>query len=181
MNIRRMASWLTLMFLVSGGAAFGQITREKALAAVYPGAELKADRVFLTAAQMARAHRIAGVEIPTSLIARYVARRDGRVVGRAYVDTHTVRTKNESLLIALNERGQVKRIEVTAFLEPPEYQAPRAWYDQYNGKELTDDLRLHRAIRPIAGASLTARATTDATRRILAIDYVLQDDEEVRQ
>ena len=32
---------------------------------------------------------------------------------------------------------------------------------------------MRRRIRPIAGASLTARAVTDAVRRVLAIDRVL--------
>jgi hypothetical protein len=34
-------------------------------------------------------------------------------------------------------------------------------------------VRLHRAIRPIAGATLTAGAVTEAVRRVLAIDEVL--------
>ena len=172
MSIRLNAVCVGLLLAATPAAA--QISRERALATIYPGAEIRSERVFLTAAQKQKANQIAGVDIPSSLIARYLAFRDGNVVGRAYVDTHTVRTKNESLLIALDESGRVKRIEVTAFLEPPEFQGPRAWYDQYNGKSLNDDLRLHRAIRPIAGASLTARATTDATRRVLALDQVLQ-------
>ena len=153
--------------------AFSQITREEALGAIYPGAQIRADRIFLTESQRQQARATAGVDVPSSLIARYLAVRDGSVIGRAYVDTHVVRTKRESLLICLDQLGKVKRIEVTAFLEPPEYQAPRAWYDQYNGKSLSDDLRLHRAIRPIAGASLTAQATAEAVRRVMAIDRVL--------
>jgi hypothetical protein len=165
--------WSIALCLSFSCAVLAQVTREQALAAVYPGAEIQASRVFLTDTQRQEARRLSGVDIPTSLIARYVALRDGRVVGRAYVDTHVVRTKNESLLICLDELGSVKRIEVTAFLEPPEYQGSKQWYDQYSGKTLSDDLRLHRAIRPIAGASLTAKATTDAARRVIAIDRVL--------
>ena len=165
---------ISIASLLTASTGFAQISRERALAILYPGAELRAERVFLTEAQLRQARQIGDVEISSSLIARYTAIRDGKTVGRAYVDTHTVRTKNESLLIALDEAGRVKRIEVTAFLEPPEYQATRAWYDQYNGKTLTEDLRLHRAIRPLAGASLTAKATTEATRRVLAIDQVLE-------
>jgi electron transport complex protein RnfG len=163
-----------VLWIAVAGPCLAQVSRDQALASVFPDAEVRAERVFLTSTQRQQAGKLAGVDIPTSLIARYVAIRDGKVIGRAYVDTHNVRTKNESLLISLDERGRVKRIEVTAFLEPPEYQASRAWYDQYVGKNLTDDLRLHRAIRPLAGASLTAKATTEATRRVLAIDEILQ-------
>jgi hypothetical protein len=106
-------------------------------------------------------------------VARYVAVIEGKVAGRAYVDTHVVRTKRESLLICLDETGRVKRIEVTAFLEPPEYMATPAWYGQFNAKPLDDSLNLNRAIRHVAGATLTSTAATRAVRRVLAIDRVL--------
>ena len=68
------------------------------------------------------------------------------------------------------------RIDVTAFLEPREYQASRTWLDQYNQRALSDDLQIQRAIRTVTGATLTARATNQAVRRVLAIDQVLQND-----
>ena len=172
MNVRFRNSVLVLLLCLPV-TTLSQISREQALSTVYPGAEIRSQRLFLTDAQLKQAREEAGVGVSNSLIARYLAVRGGAVVGRAYVDTHVVRTKRESLLICLDAAGKVKRIEVTAFLEPAEYMAPRAWYDQYNGKSLENDLRLHRAIRPIAGASLTAQATADAARRVMAIDRVL--------
>jgi electron transport complex protein RnfG len=167
---------LTLVLtFVSTGIAEAQTTREEALAQAFPGADIRAERVFLTEAQRSAAQAQSGVEVPSLLIARYVATESGDRVGSAYVDTHVVRTKNESLLISLDTEGQVKRIEVTAFLEPPQYMAPGAWLAQYDGQTLNEDLNLNRAIRPIAGATLTARATTTAVRRVLAINAVLND------
>ena len=152
----------------------GLLTRDEAMAAVYQGARVEAERVFLTPRQIAEASAIARVEIESGLIARYVAVRDGVVVGRAYVDTHVVRTKRESLLVSLDTDGRVQRIDVTAFLEPPDYQASARWLRQYNQRPLDDDLALQRAIRSMAGATLTAVATTDAVRRVLAVDRVLE-------
>ena len=48
-----------------------------------------------------------------------------------------------------------------------------AWYGQFPGKGLDADLDLKRGIHPVAGASLTARATTAAVRRVLALHRVL--------
>jgi electron transport complex protein RnfG len=168
-----------VLWLVCSASGIAQTTREEALQQAFPGADIRAERVFLTEAQRTAAAGRAGVQIPTLLIARYVATEDGGVVGRAYVDTHVVRTKNASLLICLEPDGTVKRIEVTAFLEPPEYMASPAWYAQFEGRTLNDDLYLNRAIRPVAGATLTARATEEAVRRVLAIDSVLNDTIEV--
>lgn len=156
---------------LTGGSV---VSREEALAAAYPGAEIVSERVFLSQAQQNRAAEIAGLEIPSALIARYLALENGRQTGRAYVETHVVRTKKESLLICLDASGAVKRIEVTAFLEPPDYQASSAWYRQYEGRRLDDELHINRAIRPLAGATLTAAAANQAVRRVLAIDQVLQ-------
>ena len=159
---------------VSGAAQGGRVTRSEALAAVFPGAVVEAQRVFLTGQQMAEAAAIAGGEIESGLVARYVATSGGTVMGRAYVDTHVVRTKRESLLISLAADGSVRRVDVTAFLEPPDYLAPERWLRQYGRRRLDDDLALQRAIRPIAGATLTATATNAAVRRVLAIDQVLE-------
>ncbi len=166
---------------VSAAAQGGRITREEALASVFPEATVEAERVFLTQLQMERIGEMAGVEVESGLVARYVATASGRVVGRAYVDTHVVRTKRESLLISLEADGRVKRIDVTAFLEPAEYQARERWLQQYDQQALSDDLAVQRAIRPIAGATLTAGATNAAVRRVLAIDQVLELPEEQRE
>lgn len=150
------------------------LTRDEALALAYPGATFAAERIFLTADQQKRAAGRAGLTISSALVGRYVASREGKAAGRAYVDTHTVRTKKETLLISLDAGGKLKRVDVTAFLEPAEYQPPQPFLKQYAGRGLSEDLRLQRAIRPVAGATLTAQAVANAVRRALAIDEVLQ-------
>ena len=91
---------------------------------------------------------------------------DSKIAGEALVRQSSLKT------VALRIAG----IAVPAFLEPPEYLAPRRWRQQFESSELSDDLRLHRGIRPIAGATLTAQAATDAVRRVLAIDRVLEGE-----
>lgn len=149
------------------------ISREEALAGVYSGGQIRAELLFLTAAQMKEATAKAGSAMPSGLVARYLASRDGRLIGRAYVDTHVVRTKKESLLISLDAAGRLLRVDVTAFLEPPEYRASEPWLRQFQGRALGADVDLNRAIRPIAGATLTARAANAAVRRVLAIDAMM--------
>jgi len=155
-------------------SAADALTRDEALAAAFPGAEIQRKMLFLSEAQQKEAAELSGVEIPTPMIASYIASKNGQVLGRAYVDTHFVRTERETLLIILKPDGSLMRIEITAFLEHPEHQVPPSWYRQYEHRSLDDDLQIDRAIRPIAGATLTAHATNDAVRRILAIDKVLR-------
>jgi Na+-translocating ferredoxin:NAD+ oxidoreductase subunit G len=163
--------FLFLLFITSIEAKL--ITREEALKLAFPGAQIQSSIVFLTDEEVKEVTEKTGESVPSPLVARYLAVEQGKEVGRAYLDTHTVRTKKESLLVILTPDGKVKRVEVVAFLEPPEYQPNERWYQQFEGKELNPDLQLNRAIHPVTGATLTARATTAAVRRILAIDALL--------
>lgn len=170
---RRMGTLVAVVWTALATLHAQGLSREEALAGAYPGAQIRPEQLFLTAAQMKDIAAKAGSPMPSPVIARYVASRDGHVVGRAYVDTHTVRTKRESLLVSLNAEGRLVRVDVTAFLEPVEYRASDAWLAQYRGRTLGDDLAVNRAIRPIAGATLTARAANAAVRRVLAADEIL--------
>lgn len=150
------------------------ITREEAMSAVFPGAQITQSMIFLTDSEVKEASRLAGSAIESALVARYTATKDGKTAGEGYLDTHVVRTKKESLLLMIDSQGKLLRVEVIAFLEPPDYEPQDRWYRQFDGRLLNDDLALSRGIHPVTGATLTARATTDAARRALAIDQVLR-------
>ena len=174
----RLAGAMTLVLLLAAGR--GTWPRRAAASRARrpwlpssPAPRVAAERVFLTRAQRRAIGDLARVDDVSGLVARYVATRGGAVVGRAYVDTHVVRTKRESLLISLHADGTVKRIDVTAFLEPIEYLPSERWLAQYDDRPLDDDLALRRAIRTIAGATLSGVATNAAVRRVLATDQVL--------
>ena len=184
LRARNSGRWL-LVFILWGSLAgstleaqFGLITREEALASAFPDASVADERIFLTDEQGERIEGISRVDLSGKLYARYVVSRNGMVVGRAYIDTHQVRTKKESLLVSLDASGRVQRIDVTVFLEPPEYIAGPSWMRQFYDKPLDGDLAIQRSIRPIAGATLTAYAISEAIRRVMAMDQVLTADME---
>ena len=184
LRARNSGRWL-LVFILWGSLAgstleaqFGLITREEALASAFPDASVADERIFLTDEQAERIEAISRVDLSGKLYARYVVSRNGMVVGRAYIDTHQVRTKKESLLVSLDASGRVQRIDVTVFLEPHEYIAGPSWMRQFYDKPLDGDLAIQRSIRPIAGATLTAYAISEAIRRVMAMDQVLTADME---
>ena len=174
------ASFFLLAFFVPAAPVAGQsslVSRGEALAAVFPGAEVEMERIFLTDEQAERIEELSREEVAGRLYVRFIATARGDVVGRSYADTHIVRTKRETLLISLEPDGGVRRIDVTAFIEPPEYQPAERWLRQYEGMRAGDDVNLGRAIRPILGATLTSRAVNSAVRRIQAMDAVLEGRE----
>ncbi|HYX19358.1 MAG TPA: FMN-binding protein [Thermoanaerobaculia bacterium] len=163
---------------VAARAASGKVflTAEEALKLAFPGATITRRTAFLTKAQQEAARRLSGDEEPPSALATfYTGVRDGKLVGTAYVDTHVVRTMPETILVVVDPAGAIARIEVLSFSEPEEYLPKAHWYEQFQGRPLDDELSMKRGIRPVTGATLTARATTDAARRVLALHRVLQE------
>jgi electron transport complex protein RnfG len=151
------------------------ITVEEALELAFPGAITERQTLFLSDDQRDNAEKESGSEVSSALATRYVAMgENGAVLGWAYLDTHRVRTLPETLMVVLGSDGAVRRVEVVTFREPREYMPREGWYGQYEGQQLDDDLALKRDIRPVTGATLTARATTEAVRRVLAIHAVVE-------
>jgi Na+-translocating ferredoxin:NAD+ oxidoreductase subunit G len=163
-----------LMVLFANTLLAKTITREEALKAAFPGAEIQSQVIFLTDHEKREVQKASGATVSTVLVASYSALQKGKEIGRAYLDTHTVRTKKESLLVLLHPDGTLKRVEVVAFLEPPEYLPSERWYQQFEGKALGENLKLDRDIHAVTGATLTAKATVEAVRRVMAIDTLVQ-------
>jgi hypothetical protein len=164
---------------LAGSAAWSTVLIgvEEALELAFPGSTTTRETIFLSDQQRNSVAARSGADVSSSLATRYVAQReDGTVLGWAYLDTHRVRTLPETLMIVLDPEGRVRRVEVVTFREPLEYLPREGWYGQFEGRELDDDLALKRDIRPITGATLSARATTEAVRRILALHAVIGEE-----
>ncbi len=149
-------------------------TPEKAMQAFFPGSEVVVKNIAISKEKKKEIEKIGRVPLDTRLISFYIAKKDGKVLGYGYVDTHRVRTHTESVLIVISPEGKVVGIEVLSFNEPLEYMADENWLALFKGKSLDKDMiRLKRDIPNMTGATLTARAITKATRRALAIWQVL--------
>jgi Na+-translocating ferredoxin:NAD+ oxidoreductase RnfG subunit len=158
---------------VAEAAATVLVTVEEAVSLAFQDAATARETLFLTDEQIARVADAGGGELSGAMVTRYVATASGEPIGYAYLDTHRVRTLPETLMVVLEPDGRVRRVEVVAFREPLEYIPRDSWYGQFEGERLSDELALKRDIRPVTGATLTARATTEAVRRILAIHEVV--------
>ena len=172
--VRLIAGTAAALAATAAGAKV-YLTREEALGLVFPNASVERRTAYLTDAQRREAQKLSGEEKPpAALVTYYVASKEGKPIGVAYFDAHMVRTMAETVMVAVDPAGAILRIEVLSFDEPEEYRPRPAWYAQFQGKPLDDELAVKRGIRSVAGATLTARATTDAARRVLALHRVLE-------
>lgn len=150
------------------------LSLEEALSLAFPGASIERATTYLTGAQVAEAEAASGQTPGSALVVRYLATRDGRRLGTAYLDTHRVRTLPETVLVVVTPAGAVARVEVLSFAEPEEYMPREGWYRLFDGRALDEELAVKRGIRPVTGATLTVAATTAAVRRVLALHRVIE-------
>jgi hypothetical protein len=169
----RRALAVTLILAAAPAVAKVFLTQEEALKLAFPGAVVERRTAFLTAAESRDVAALSGGPPPSALAVAYVATKEGRLAGTAYFDTHVVRTQPETLMVVVTPEGTIGRIEILSFSEPEDYLPREHWYAQFPGKALDEELSVKRGIRAVSGATLTARATTEAARRILALHQVL--------
>jgi hypothetical protein len=132
------------------------------------GAETESLPVFLTDGQAEQIEKTAQVKLDSKLYTFHIGKRGGHVLGYAAIESHNVRTQPETEMIVLSPTGELKRVEMLAFHEPPEYQPPVRWFERLYGKPI-EDLRLNQGVDGIAGATLSSRASLDGIRKVMAI------------
>lgn len=172
----RAALALVALGVIAAGSAGAKVflTVEEGLALAFPDCRIDKRTVFLTEEQKTRAGTLAGTPVESAVVHPYEAVCDNQAKGGvAFLDTHRVRTLAETLLVVVDAAGKLRRLEVLAFREPEEYLPRSIWYQQFAGRPLAPELALKRDIRGVTGATLTAHATTDAVRRVLALHRVL--------
>ncbi len=145
-------------------------SREGALKLAFPDADrVEARDLVLTSAQAAEVARRAGVEEPSRLMTAYQGFRGDEALGWAFLDTHPVRTHEETLMVVLEPDGRVRGTHLLAFHEPAQYAPVPRWLAQFTGHRLSPGVAVGRDVDGISGATMTARAVTATVRRVLAV------------
>ncbi len=150
------------------------LTVDEALALCFPKCKTTRRTEFLSPTEVKQVAGLSGSKDISRIAHPYQAHdSQGVLVGTAFFDTHRVRSKRETLMIAIDPLGKIIRIEVLAFAEPRQYRPPARWYGQFKGESLSPKLTPTGNIKTMAGATLTTRATVQAARRALALQQVL--------
>lgn len=171
---RAVAPLLTaLVFVLALGAAQAKVffSKQGALDEVFAGAdEITQQNLFLSESDAAAIGEAAGTPWSSRLASVHVGRKGGAVMGYAFIDTHKVRSLDETVMVVIAPDGTVQRVVVLAFHEPMEYLASPRWLAQFGGRALDGSLSMRDGgVDGISGATLTARALTASVRRVLAL------------
>ncbi|MGK0367695.1 MAG: hypothetical protein ACI9QD_000833 [Thermoproteota archaeon] len=169
---------LFLLALVSFTLASAQVTSgrgtyQEVIQSLYKKCSQKKQTLYLTSDQKKNIEEMAKTDLISSLAIRYKMSCPAEKPFFIYVDSHIVRTMNETVL-GVVKNGEVKKIKITSFFEPLEYKPSLKWIAQLTNKPLNDKLIINNGVHGLSGASLSALALTQFTRRILALDHVIK-------
>lgn len=122
--------------------------------------------------QMAEIQKLAKVKLDSGLFTFYVGKNQGKILGYAAIETSTVRTKPETLMIVLTPEGELHSVHTLAFHEPPEYMPPERWFEQLYKRPLAD-MDFNKGVDGISGATLSTHASIDSIRKVMTVYQVL--------
>jgi hypothetical protein len=122
--------------------------------------------------QAQKIQALAKAKLESGLFTFYVGKSGGKILGYAAIESVTVRTKPETLLIVLTPEGELKQVVTLAFHEPPEYQPPENWFKQLYKRPLAE-MDFNMGIQGISGATLSTRANVASVRKVLAIFEIM--------
>ncbi|MGZ5580929.1 MAG: FMN-binding protein [Methylobacter sp.] len=122
--------------------------------------------------QAAKIEELAKTKLESGLFTFYVGKNQDKVLGYASIETVTVRTKPETLMVVLTPNGELRNVTTLAFHEPPEYQPPERWFEQLYKLTLAD-MEFNKGIDGISGATLSTRAAVSSVRKAMAMFQVM--------
>jgi len=164
--------WMVLL-AVHVGRTEVYLSKQEALDWAFPGAErIEKEILYLSGTERRRIEELAHAEMDTGLFTVYRGYRDDRLLGYAFIDTRTIRSKPAVFLVVLHPDGALRDTRILAWQEPPEYLPSERWLEQFDGHGLDTRTQLGRGIHAMTGATLTSRSLTDGIRRVLAIREV---------
>lgn len=165
---------LTVLLLAAGVKAAVLISPEEAMKLAFgeETAVTKKSRM-LSAAQLKQVAQIAAEKPGGKIYRVYVAEAAGRRAGVGILLSRKVRTKNAAVLYMIAPEGTMKRIEIVAFNEPPEYLPGPEYLGHFEGRRAGERLQVGDTVPMLSGATLSARTVTDGARLALALYAVL--------
>ena len=143
---------------------------KEALDSSFPGAtSVEKITVILDDEQTVKVEKISKSKLDSKIHIFYEFRNESDVLGYGVVDTHVLRTKSETVLYLMDNKGNLINSEILAFFEPAEYMPPTKWLNLYDNKNIDDEFRIGKKIPNITGATITAHEFSRNTRKVLAI------------
>ena len=147
------------------------LTPEEAAKLMFPESEIiKKATLTLTPDQKSSIQKRIGWNFPETSFDCFIGETAEKVDGWAIIQ-HTIgKHKPMTYMVGVNMEGEISNVEVLVFRESrgSEVRTKRFNY-QYEGKDLSDPIRINRDIINISGATMSVRSMSAGAKRVLVL------------
>lgn len=119
--------------------------------------------------QMKQIQNAAKAKMDSNIVRLYTVKSAKKIEGYAVLLLSTIRTKKAVVLYIMDTKAKIKSMEIVLFKEPLEYKPKESWQNRFKNKTEKDNLFAGKGIPTISGATMSARAITDASRLAIAL------------
>ena len=147
------------------------LTEEEALKLMFPKSErVKKDLLRLPSERKAAIEERIGWKFPEEAFEVYIGETGTQVDGYAFVQNTIGKHKPMTYMVGVDARGRVSNVELLVFRESRGSEVRTKRFNiQYEGKTVSDPVRLNKDIINISGATMSVRSMTAGIKRVLVL------------
>ena len=165
---------LFILFLSFTQSAVAQIfySKTEAFELAFGKASIENLSLFPDDAESAKIAQLAKIKLASGLFTFYVGKDGDKILGYAAIESETVRTKPETIMIILTPSGEVRGVHLLAFHEPAEYMPPARWFESLIKRDI-DNMDFSKGVDAVSGATLSTRSALNSVRKVQAFYNVM--------
>ena len=147
------------------------LTKEEALNIAIPDAQsIQVEEIQLTPEQQKRVQDKVDEPIETDTFIFHVGKHNGQVDGYAYITDKKGRHRPITFIVGLKADCTVQDVAIMIYREPRGYEVKeKRFLRQYRRKSIDDPIEVHRDIKNISGATISAESVSAGVREAVAI------------
>ena len=166
-----------ILFLFFGFSASAKVvmTLDKALETSFPNMKVEKKRVYLSKDSILLLEKQARSRFNSQVFSYYEVSNGSGREATAFILTHKLRTRTQTLFIIFDNKGILKSTEVLAFYEPDEYIMDKKWFSLFEGNSIANNLSMKSNKMQVAGSTISYNETSKAIRRISTLYSFIYD------
>jgi len=151
------------------------MTLDKALETSFPNMKVEKKRVYLSKDNVLDLQKQAKSRFNSQVFSYYEASNGSGREATAFIITHKLRSRTQTLFLIFDNKGILKSTEVLAFYEPDEYIMNKKWFSLFEGNSISKNISMKSSNMRVAGSTISYNETSKAIRRISTLYSFIYD------
>ena len=147
------------------------LTEEEALKLMFPKSDrIRKDLIRLTPETKAQIEERIGWKFPEEDFQVHIAETGARIDGYVVLQNTIGKHKPMTYMVGVDNQGQVSDVELLVFREARGSEVrTKRFNSQYEGKTVSDPVRINKDIINISGATMSVRSMSAGIKRVLVL------------